>query len=115
MYKVLKDFRGSPNGFDVVDYQKGQDVELTSSLAETALAEKWVKPIAVKTDAEIAAEARALLAAEVEASRAACRAEIERLTAELDAAPDDSKPGLKQLLTEHTQALAALDDSPAAE
>lgn len=43
-YKVTKSFKGSPDGKRVEEYEKGQIVPLTDSLAEVALAEKWVKP-----------------------------------------------------------------------
>lgn len=46
MYKVLKDFRGSPDGCRVISYTVGQDIKLGSDfstdLAEVALAEGWV-------------------------------------------------------------------------
>lgn len=45
-YKILKDFKGSPDGGRTVDFQKGDIVpegpDLTPSLIETALAEKWI-------------------------------------------------------------------------
>lgn len=44
-YKVLKDFKGSPDGRFSVQYKKGETVELTTSLAEVAVAEKWVKKV----------------------------------------------------------------------
>lgn len=44
MYEVLKDFKGSPDGRFAVQYKSGETVELTPSLAEVALKEKWVKP-----------------------------------------------------------------------
>ncbi len=44
-YDILKDFKGSPDGRHAVQYKAGEtEVELTPSLAEVALAEKWVKP-----------------------------------------------------------------------
>lgn len=45
MFKVLKDFNGSPNGYDVIAYKKDEEVELVPSLAEVAVKEKWVKEI----------------------------------------------------------------------
>ena len=42
-YKVLKDFKGSPDGRFAVDYAKGEVVPLTKSLAAVALEEKWVR------------------------------------------------------------------------
>jgi len=46
MYKVLADWKGSADGFTVVDYAAGQTVELTPRLAEVALAEGWVEKFA---------------------------------------------------------------------
>lgn len=43
MFEVIKDFKGSPDGCTVIQYQKGEVVEIVDSLAEVALAEKWVK------------------------------------------------------------------------
>ncbi len=46
MYKVLKDFLGSPDGCRVISYTKGQDLKLGSDfsddLADVALTEGWV-------------------------------------------------------------------------
>lgn len=42
-YEVLKTFRGFPDGRFAVDYNQGETVELTESLAEVALAEGWVR------------------------------------------------------------------------
>lgn len=44
--KVLKDFKGSPDGRYAVQYYAGEEVELSDSLAEVALAEGWAKQIA---------------------------------------------------------------------
>lgn len=43
-YKVIRSFKGSPDGMRVVEYEKGQVVSLTESLAVVALEEKWVRP-----------------------------------------------------------------------
>lgn len=51
-YKVLKDFKGSPDGRFAVDYKAGETVELTASLSEVALAEKWVETVAEEVDAK---------------------------------------------------------------
>lgn len=47
MYKVLKDFKGSPDGYTVIEYHEGEVVPLPRSLAEVAIAEKWVEEVAV--------------------------------------------------------------------
>jgi len=44
-YKILKDFRGSPDGMAVIDYNKGEVVDLVPSLAQIALEEKWAKEV----------------------------------------------------------------------
>lgn len=44
-YRILKDFKGSPDGRYAVQYHAGEEVELTDSLAEVALAEGWAKPV----------------------------------------------------------------------
>lgn len=55
-YDIIKSFKGSPDGCLVVQYNEGdKDVEMTDSLAQVALAEKWVKPSkSSKKDAELA-------------------------------------------------------------
>ncbi len=45
MYKVIEDFRGSPDGATVTDYKKDDVVELSDELAEVALEEGWVKKV----------------------------------------------------------------------
>lgn len=45
MYKVLKDFKGSPDGRFVINYTSGETVDLTESLAAVAVAEGWVAPV----------------------------------------------------------------------
>ncbi len=45
MFKIVKDFKGSPDGYTVVDYTAGQEVDLPPALAEVAQAEKWAKPL----------------------------------------------------------------------
>lgn len=52
MYKVLKTFKGSPDGFTVNEFIKDEEVDLEPSLAEVALSEKWVKKIALKKQAD---------------------------------------------------------------
>lgn len=43
MFKVLKDWKGSPDGFTVIEYKSGQIVDLHPSLIDVALGEKWVE------------------------------------------------------------------------
>lgn len=47
-FKILKDFRGSPDGSTVVDYVAGTVVELTPSLAAVAVKEKWAREVSAK-------------------------------------------------------------------
>lgn len=44
-YEVLKDFRGAPEGHTVIEYRKGEIVEITGSLAEIALKKKWIRSV----------------------------------------------------------------------
>lgn len=48
MHKILKDFKGSPDGIAVIEYKADQEVELVPDLAKVAEAEKWAKPITRK-------------------------------------------------------------------
>lgn len=43
--RILKDFKGSPDGRYAVQYRAGEEGDLTASLAEVALAEGWAKPV----------------------------------------------------------------------
>lgn len=43
MHIILQDFKGSPNGYDVIEYKKGDEVELPASLVDVALENKWAK------------------------------------------------------------------------
>ena len=56
MYKVIKDFRGSPDGCRVIDYKKGQkldiDTDFSQDLCDVALMEKWVVEIKSKKTAK---------------------------------------------------------------
>jgi hypothetical protein len=66
-YKILVSFKGSPDGCHAVDYAAGDVVELTDSLAEVALAEKWAEPVAVdEAPAEKPARAKKSKGAEAE-------------------------------------------------
>jgi hypothetical protein len=52
-YEVVTPFKGSPDGVRVISYDKGDIVPndekpFPDSLAEVAVAEKWVKPAKVK-------------------------------------------------------------------
>lgn len=65
MFKVLKDFKGSPDGIQVIQFEAGQEVDLVPDLAKVALEEKWVKAMPVKkvkSAEEVAAEAEAFAA-----------------------------------------------------
>jgi hypothetical protein len=43
MFKVLKDWKGSPDGFTVIEYKEGEIVDLHPTLVDVALGEKWVE------------------------------------------------------------------------
>lgn len=47
MYKILKDFKGSPDGCRVIDFTEGQEIpestDFPMSLIEVALAEGWAE------------------------------------------------------------------------
>ena len=43
MFKVLKDWKGSPDGFTVIHYKAGETVNLHHSLVDVALNESWVE------------------------------------------------------------------------
>lgn len=58
MYKVIKDFKGSPDGMRVIAFAKGDDFTHEGDLLKVALAEKWVgKAAKTQTAEEKAAEA----------------------------------------------------------
>ena len=44
-FHVIKSFKGSPNGWDIVEYEAGNEYELTESLAAAALSEGWAEEI----------------------------------------------------------------------
>jgi len=52
VYKIIKVFKGSPNGSTVIDYQKGEIVDLESDLAAVALEEGWVELVDKPEDQE---------------------------------------------------------------
>ena len=45
MFKILKGFKGSPDGFTVIYFPTGEIVDLPQSLADVALIEGWAVPI----------------------------------------------------------------------
>lgn len=98
-YDILKSFKGSPDGCHTLQYNEGdKEVELTDSLAEVALKEKWVKPSKAgekEAKAKAKAEAERLAAEEAaaaeaaalgEAAIAALQNEIAQLKADYEAA-----------------------------
>ena len=44
MFKILKGFKGSPDGFTVIYFPTGEIVDLPQSLADVALIEGWAVP-----------------------------------------------------------------------
>lgn len=86
--EVLKDFPGSPDGFKVIEYKKGEIVEMPESLATVAIGEKWVK----KPGAMSAADKKA---AELAEKRKALTDEIAELETKVAAAEGDDKAALE--------------------
>lgn len=101
MYKVLKDFKGSPDGYTVVEYVAGTEVDLAPDLAKVAVKEKWVKELPAKPKPDPEAERRAAeekAAAEAKAAEEAATAKaaaIADLQAKIAAASDSDKPALE--------------------
>ena len=60
MYKVIKDFMGSPDGCRVLAYEKGQEYEISTNFSEdlrdVALTEGWVVEAEAKKPAKKAAK-----------------------------------------------------------
>lgn len=99
-YEVIKGFKGSPNGYDVVDYQAGEKVSLPDDLAKVAIAEKWVKkPKGAPSDA-------AALKAQTEKLNKA----IGALTTNLEKASDDDKPTIQAQIEAKQAELRELTD-----
>lgn len=97
MFKVLKDFKGSPDGFTVIQYAKDQEVDLAPALADVALKEKWVKPQPPKPAPKPQPQPAEILAAE-----------IADLEAQLATAAEADKPALAEQLAAKQAELAAL-------
>lgn len=94
MFKVLKDFKGSPDGYTVIEYVAGTEVELTPDLAHVAVKEKWVKEVPAKPKPDPEAGRRVAeekAAAEAAAAKATAIADLE---AKIATAPADDKPAL---------------------
>lgn len=45
MYKVIKPFKGSPDGFTVIEYAEGEIADIEGSLAQVVLDEGWAELI----------------------------------------------------------------------
>lgn len=94
MFKILKDFKGSPDGYTVIDYVAGSKVDLVPSLAEVAVKEKLAKELPPEPKVDHEAERRAAeekAAAEAAAAKAAAIADLE---ARIATASDADKPAL---------------------
>ncbi len=94
MFKILKDFKGSPDGYTVIDYVAGSKVDLVPSLAEVAVKEKWAKELPPEPKVDLEAERRA--AEEKAAAEAAAKqlVAIADLEARIATASDADKPAL---------------------
>lgn len=97
MFKVLKDFKGSPDGFTVIQYAKDQEVDLAPALAEVALKEKWVKPLPLKPVPKPHPQPAEILSAE-----------IADLDAQLATAAEADKPALAERLAATQAQLSTL-------
>lgn len=82
MFKILKDFKGSPDGYTVIEYATGQELDLPPSLAEVALAEKWAKPLPAKAKPAPVVEPSAPVAPAVPLDDAAAEAIADAQAAE---------------------------------
>ncbi len=98
MFKVLKNFKGSPDGYTVVDYVAGAEVDLTPDLAQTAVKEKWVKELPAKPKPDPEAERRAAAAKAAEEAAAVKAAAIADLQQKITDAADADKPALQAAL-----------------
>lgn len=120
-YEIIKSFKGSSDGYTIVDYQQGETkdhAEMGDSLVKAALAEKWIKPSKAadkeaKAKAKAEAEARAKAEEEeAQAKRAAAIAviegEITDLEAQLAAAAEEAKPAIQSALEAKQAEFAAL-------
>ena len=95
MFKILKDFKGSPDGYTVIDYVAGSKVDLAPSLAEVAVKEKWAKELPPEPKADPEAERRAAEEKATSAALAERMAAIDDCEKRLAAAPDADKPALE--------------------
>lgn len=109
MYKVIKDFKGSPDGYTVIQYLEGQEVELSLALADVALKEKWAKklPIKAREDAEAQAKAEAQAQAKADAI-AALQGDIAATEALLATAVEADQPALEAVWLDLQAKLAEL-------
>ncbi len=57
MFKVLKDWKGSPDGFTVIEYKSDQIVDLHPTLVDVALGEKWVERCSDAPETSVVPEA----------------------------------------------------------
>lgn len=97
---VTKTFKGSPNGYDVIEYPADDKViDLPDDLAKTALDAKWAKkPKGSKTDAAQQKEAIKSL-----------QAELAALENSLAAAGQDDKPTIDEKIAAKRQELVNLE------
>lgn len=114
MFKVLKEFKGSPDGYTVIAYAAGAEVNLAPDLAKVALKEKWVKelPAKPKPDPEAercAAEVKAIAEArERDEKLAGLNQAIADLEATIANAPEADLAALNAQLAETIAARDAL-------
>lgn len=107
-YEVIHDFKGSPDGYTIIDYKKGEIVSLVDTLSKVALAEKWVKP-SKTAEKEAKAKAKAEAEKEAEEKRSeAIEGEIADLEGRLADAADADKPAIQSALEAKQGEFAAL-------
>lgn len=117
-YEIIHGFKGSPDGFTVIEYIKGEIVELVEDLAKVALKEKWVKldkteEREAKARQKAEADARTKEEAEKEqqqrfAAITVIEGEIADLEAKLAKAADADKPAIQVELDVKQSEYAAL-------
>lgn len=97
-YEVLQSFKGSPDGYTVIEYEKGKNVDLPDELAAVAIRNKWVKkPEGKKTPSE-----------EKKAKMSVVGKEIGALKKALKDAADPDKPTVQAALDAKVAELEAL-------
>jgi|GEM_PF-1479111 len=88
MHKILVSFKGSPDGFTVIEYTEGEEVELSDELAEVAEDEGWAEPVKEKP-------VKPELSAGGVARKKVIQGELSALGKKLKSAADADKPAIQ--------------------